>query len=142
MATTREAITMELTQYKKVRAAVQSNASPAALDDIKRVEHELRESLLATGVFDDVEVDHTDNPDGLVIAMCKFPGQMNRSQVAAKLELAWQDRLRFEFWEAHATLIDDDQIEFQGATRAGSNGTFVTLHVVAQKGPIPAQRVR
>ena len=133
---------MELTQYKKLRTAVQSNASPASVDDIRRLEQDLRESLMATGFFEEVEVDHTDNLDGMVIAMCKFPAQMSESQVAARLEQAWQDRLRFQFWEAHTTLVDDDQVEFQGATRTGSNGSFVTLHVVAQKAPIPAQRVR
>jgi hypothetical protein len=132
---------VELSQYKKLRTAVQSNASPASVDDIRRLEQDLRDSLMSTGFFEDVEVDHTDNLDGLVIAMCKFPSQMNQSQVAARLEQAWQDRLRFQFWEAHSTLVDDDQVEFQGATRTGSNGSFVTLHVVAQKAPIPAQRV-
>ena len=97
---------------------------------------------MSTGFFEEVEVDHTDNLDGMVIAMCKFPAQMNQSQVAARLEQAWEDRLRFQFWEAHTTIIDDDQVEFQGATRTGSNGSFVTLHVVAQKAPIPAQRIR
>jgi hypothetical protein len=133
---------MELTHYKKLRTAVQSNASPAALEDIRQVEQNLHDTLMATGFFEEVEVDHTDNPDGMVIAMCKFPAQMNQSQVAARLEQAWQDRLRFQFWEAHTTIIDEDQVEFQGATRTGSNGSFVTLHVVAQKAPIPAQRIR
>jgi hypothetical protein len=133
---------MELTQYKKLRTAVQSNASPAGVTDIQRLEQELRDILMSTGFFEEVEVDHTDNADGMVIAMCKFPAQMNESQVAARLEQAWQDRLRYQFWEAHTTIVDADQVEFQGATRTGSNGSFVTLHVVAQKAPIPAQRVR
>lgn len=132
---------MELTQYKKLRTAVQSNASPAGPDDRTRMAQALRETLMATGFFEEVEVDHTDNLDGMVIAMCKFPAQMSQAQVAARLEQAWQDRLRFQFWEAHSTIVDDDQVEFQGATRTGSNGHFVTMHVVAQKAPIPAQRV-
>jgi hypothetical protein len=133
---------MELTHYKKLRTAVQSNASPAAIEDIRQVEQNLHDTLMATGFFEEVEVDHTDNLDGMVIAMCKFPAQMSQSQVAARLEQAWQDRLRFQFWEAHTTIVDEDQVEFQGATRTGSNGSFVTLHVVAQKAPIPAQRIR
>lgn len=133
---------MELTHYKKLRTAVQSNASPAADAEIRRLEQNLHDTLISTGFFEDVEVDHTDNLDGMVIAMCKFPAQMNQSQVAARLEQAWQDRLRFTFWEAHTTIIDEDQVEFQGASRTGSTGSFVTLHVVAQKAPIPAQRIR
>lgn len=133
---------MELTHYKKLRTAVQSNASPADMADIRQVEERLRETLMSTGFFEEVEVDHTDNVDGMVIAMCKFPPQMSESQVAARLEQAWEDRLRFQFWEAHTTLVDDDQVEFQGATRTGSSGSYVTMHVVAQKAPIPAQRIR
>jgi hypothetical protein len=133
---------MELTHYKKLRTAVQSNASPADVNDIREIEQALRDTLMSTGFFEEVEVDHTDNIDGMVIAMCKFPSQMSESQVAARLEQAWEDRLRFQFWEAHTTIVDDDQVEFQGATRTGSSGAYVTLHVVAQKAPIPAQRVR
>lgn len=131
---------MELTQYKKLRTAVQSNAAPATTMQILEVEQNLRELLTATGLFEDVEVDHTDNVDGLVIAMCTFPEQLSHVQVAQRLEQAWEDRLRYPFWEAHATLADDDQVEFQGATRTGGSGTYVTVHVVAQKARVPAQR--
>ncbi len=132
---------MELTHYKKLRTAVQSNSSPAKGDQVVRLADSLRDSLMATGFFDEVEVDHTENLDGMVIAMCKFPAEMSESQVAAKLEQAWEDRLRFQFWEAHATQVDVDQVEFQGATRTGSAGAYVTIHIVAQKAPIPAQRM-
>jgi hypothetical protein len=133
---------MELTQYKKYRAGVQSNASPANSEQLAEVEANVRSMLMSTGFFEDVEVDHTDDVDELVIAMCKFPSQMSHVQIAQRLEQAWQDRLRFEFWEAHATLADDDQVEFQGATRSGSGGTYVTVHIVAQKAHVPAQRVK
>jgi hypothetical protein len=132
---------MELTQYHKYRTAVQSNASPAPPAQIQQVEQNLRSLLMSTGIFEDVEVDHTDDVDELVIAMCTFPSQMSHVQIAQRLEQAWQDRLRFEFWEAHATLADDDQVEFQGATRAGSGGSYVTVHIVAQKAGVPAQRM-
>jgi hypothetical protein len=132
---------MELTRYKKLRTAVQSNASPAGEHDVQRLEQSLQEVLMSTGMFEDVEVDHTDNLDGMVIAMCRFPSRLSESQVVASLEQVWQDRVRYEFWEAHSTLVDDDQVEFLGATRTGSTGSFVTVHLVAQKGPIPAQRI-
>jgi hypothetical protein len=132
---------MELTLYKKYRTAVQSNASPASTPQILEVEDNLRSMLMSNGFFEDVEVDHTDDVDELVIAMCRFPSQMSHVQIAQRLEQAWQDRLRFEFWEAHATLVDNDQVEFQGATRSGTGGTYVTVHIVAQKADVPAQRV-
>ena len=132
---------MELTQYKKFRTAVQSNAFPADSTQIVAVEENLRSLLMSTGFFEDVEVGHTDDVDALVIAMCTFPAQMSHVQIAQRLEQAWHDRLRFEFWEAHTTIADDEQVELQGATRTGSNGAYVTVHVVAQKAHVPAQRV-
>ena len=132
---------MELTQYKKLRTAVQSNSAPASTTQVEELEESLRSMLMSTGIFEDVEVEHTDNVDELVIAMCTFPSQMSQVQIAQRLEQAWQDRLRYEFWEAHTTLVDDEQVEFQGATRTSSNGTYVTVHVVAQKAHVPAQRV-
>ncbi len=132
---------MELTHYKKLRTAVQSNAAPADTTQVEELEENLRSMLMSTGIFEDVEVGHTDDVDELVIAMCTFPSQMSQVQIAQRLEQAWQDRLRYEFWEAHTTLVDDEQVEFQGATRTSSNGTYVTVHVVAQKAHVPAQRV-
>ena len=91
--------------------------------------------------FDEVEVGHTDDVDKLVIAMCTFPAQADKTRVAQRLETMWQDRLRYGFWEAHALLVDDDQVELEGATRPSTYGHYVTVHVVAQKGRVPAQRL-
>lgn len=133
---------MELIQYHKMRTAVQANASPGRPDELVSAEHRLAQGLRDSGLFEEVEVGHTDNVDNLVIALCKFPEQLTEAQVAARLEQLWQDVLRYQFWEAHATLVDRDHVEFQGATRTGTNGHYVTVHIVAQKAFIPAQRVR
>jgi hypothetical protein len=124
-----------------MRTAVQDNAFPGRPAELSTVEQALRDRLMASGIFEDVEVEHTDDVDELVIAMCKFPSQMSHVQIAQRLEQAWEDRVRFDFWEVHATLAEDDQVEFQGATRSGSAGEYVTVHIVAQKAPVPAQRV-
>jgi hypothetical protein len=132
---------MELTKYHKLRTAVQSNASPGSPTELSLLEERVRETLLGSGLFDDVEVGHTDDIDHLVIAMCHFPDHLSQAQIAQRLERLWEDRLRYGFWEAHATLVDSDQVEFQGATRTGSSGHYVTLHIVAQKARVPAQRI-
>jgi hypothetical protein len=87
-----------------------------------------------------IEVGVTDDADALVIAMCTFPDEMDAGRLAHWMEQLWQQRLRFPCWEAHATLVDDDQVEFLGATRVSANGHYVTLHVVAQRATIPTQR--
>lgn len=131
---------MELVKYHKMRTAVQVNASPGRPEELRGVAARLQQSLMETGLFEEVEVDSTENLDNLVIAMCKFPAQASHAQVAARLERLWEDRLRYQFWEAHSMIVHDDQVELQGATRTGTEGYYVTMHVVAQKAPIPAQR--
>ena len=132
---------MEITKFHKIRTAVQSNASPAAPHEIELLRQRLQDSLMATGLFDEVEVGETDDPDNLVIAMCRFPARARQAQVAQRLEQMWNDKLRYGFWEAHSLRVDADQVEFQGATRASSSGHYATLHIVAQKG-VPEQRSR
>ena len=131
---------MEMTTFRKMRTAVQANASPGAPSARALAVEELRRSLVDSGLFDEVEVEDTDDPDHLVIAMCKYPDHASHAQVAARLERLWQDRWRYGFWEAHALLVARDQVELQGATRTGTGGHYLTVHVVAQKARIPAQR--
>lgn len=132
---------MEIAQYHKLRQGVQMNASPGSVDELRAIRSELEAALTAVGLFEEVEVDYTDDVDHLVIAMCTFPEQLSREEIAHRLELLWEDRLSYPFWEAHSTRVDPDQIELQGATRAGAAGHYVTLHIVAQTARVPVQRV-
>ena len=132
---------MELAQYHKIRSAVQSNASPGPAQALRDVQENLASALASVGLFSDVEVGYTDDLDNLVIAMCSFPEDLTETEIARRLELLWEDRLRYGFWEAHATLVDEGQVELEGATRASQTGHYITLHVVAQRGFVPAQRV-
>jgi hypothetical protein len=131
---------MELIDFHKLRTAVQANAWPAAADDVLAVERKLWSALVGTGIFADVEVDRTDDPDRLVIAMCRYPFQLSADLAAEALEQVWRDRLRYDFWETHALIVARDQVELEAASRAGIDGHYVTLHVVAQQSPFPAQR--
>jgi hypothetical protein len=131
---------MELMGYRKLRTGIQMNAAPATTDTVRPMARRLEESLLATGFFSEVEVDATENVDAMVIGMFTFPAEMDGSRLAHWLEQLWQQQLRYGFWEAHATLVDDDQVEFLGATRVSLNGHYVTLHLVGQRAFVPAQR--
>ncbi len=131
---------MSLTRFHTLRTAVQSNAFPGSPAEVSAVEGNLQRSLAATGLFQDVEVGTTDDPDQLVIALCTFPPELSEDEVAERLEQLWQDRLRYPFWEAHATLVDRGRVELEAATRTSAGGHYVTLHVVAQRAGVPAQR--
>jgi hypothetical protein len=85
-------------------------------------------------------VEHTDDPDQLVIALCKFRPYYTERDVAKRLEEIWKDRVGYPFWEAHAIHADDGHVELEAASRPSENGGYVTVHLVAQKAHIPTQR--
>ena len=132
---------MNLLQFHRMRSAIQVYASPGADHDLMNVEESLRDLLMGSGVFEEVEVDHTDDPDQLVIALCKFNPRYSEDEVASRLETMWGERVSYPFWEAHALHVEDEHVELEAATRYSDNGHYVTVHLVAQKAPIPAQRL-
>ena len=131
---------MDLMQFHKVRTAIQTDASPGRGQDLRAVERTLSEMLLDSGLFEDVEVEHTDDVDKLVIALCRFRPFYTVRDVAGRLEEIWSDKVRYPFWARHAVLCDDDQVELEGASRVGPRGHYVTVHLVAQRARIPEQR--
>jgi len=101
----------------------------------------IRQGLVDTGWFDDVEVGATDDVDNLVIGMCRFPARLNEDQVARRLARLWEEELRYPFWDAHTTLVWEDQVELEGATRSSAQGHYVTVHIVAQRAAHTPPRV-
>jgi hypothetical protein len=133
---------MDLMTFHRKRSAIQVTADPGSPRDLEMVEEKFRDLLMDSGLFEEVEVEHTDNPDQLVIAMCKFRPSYTERDVANRLEVIWSDRVRYPFWEAHALRTNDDHVELEAASRIGPDGHYVTVHVVAKRADIPAQRPR
>ena len=131
---------MNLMQFHRLRTAIQGNAAPGSTRDLATVEGSLRSLLMSSGLFVDVEVERTDDPDQLVIALCTFDPHVSEAAVAGQLERLWADRVSFPFWEAHALLVEDEHVELEAASRPSPVGGYVTVHLVAQKARIPAQR--
>ena len=131
---------MNLLQFQRMRTAIQVNASPGRDADLALVEGNLRHVLMDSGLFEEVEVQHTDDLDQLVIALCRFRPEYTEADVAGGLERIWADRVRYPFWAAHAIRTYADQVEFQAASRHSERGHYVTVHLVAQRARVPAQR--
>jgi hypothetical protein len=131
---------MNLIDFQKLRSGLQMNAYPGARDALSAVENSFREVLMASGAFEDVEVEHTDDPDRLVIALCRFRPELAERDIAELVASAWHDRIRYTYWDASAVLVDDEHVEFQAASRNSQTGHYVTVHMVAQKAAVPAQR--
>jgi hypothetical protein len=131
---------MNLSMFHRVRTGIQVNASPGPKPALEAVEGNLRDVLMSSGLFEEVEVEHTDDPDQLVIALCQFRPQYSEADVAYRLEQMWGDRVRYEYWEAHAIATAQDHVELEAATRVAQDGHYVTVHLVAQRAAIPSQR--
>ena len=135
---------MELSHFHKLRSALQLSARRGAERELAEAQTRVRRSLVSAGWFEDVEVGATEDADNLVIAMCRFPARLSEERVAERLSQLWEEGLRYPFWGAHTTLVWTDQVELEGATRAGAYGHYLTVHILAQKAPqlavVPAQR--
>jgi hypothetical protein len=131
---------MDLISFHRVRTGIQVNASPGTGPELSAVESTLREVLMSSGLFEQVEVGATSDPDRLVIALCQFLPFLTEQDVATRLEAIWSDRVRYPFWEAHAVRTENGHVEFEAASRASQQGHYVTVHLVAVKAGIPTQR--
>lgn len=131
---------MDVRQYHRLRAAIQDNAAPGRWEDVAPMADTLRALLSCSVLFSNVEVEATDDPDQMVIGLCEFRTGIDSGTVAGFLEDAWEDRLRYPFWEVHSTRASSTHVEFHGATRHSPVGHYVTFHVVARRHRIPAQR--
>ncbi len=131
---------MDLMAFHKLRNGVKGNAFPGSRKQLANVEKNLRDLLMSSGIFEDVEVGHTDDPDRLVVAMCRFAPEYSEQDIADAMSWMWTDRVSYPYWQAHSLLVDSAHVEFQAATRDGSAGHYVTVHMVAQQTRIPAQR--
>lgn len=132
---------MNLAQFHTMRTALQDNASPGQDRDLVSVERSLRTLLVKSGAFEQVEVDHTDDPDKLLIALCKFRPQLSETEIARRLEQIWREQVSYPFWEAHTLRVERDHVELEAASRPSPSGHYVTVHLVAQKTRVPSQRV-
>ena len=131
---------MKLMHFHTLRSGVQANASPATERALVAMENTLRDALSDSGLFDSVEVEHTDDPDQLVVALCQYRPNLTEDEVAETIERLWDERVSYTFWEVHATRVDDGFVELEGATRESVVGRYATVHLVAQRSQVPTQR--
>jgi hypothetical protein len=127
---------MNLVAFQRLRNGLQLNAAPATSQVRRVLEVGLRAELLASGVFDVVEVGRSDESDRLVLGLCTYSAEVTEDEVRWAVERAWS-ALAFHHWQAHAFLTDEGHVELQAATLDRPAGRFVTVHVVAQRAEAP-----
>jgi hypothetical protein len=131
---------MDLREFHQLRTAIQAHAGPGSPADVALVEARVRDLLLESGLFELVETEHTDDPDRLVIGLCRFRPFLVEAEVGTRIEEIWNEHVRYPYWESHHLLVESGHVEFQAATRVSDRGHYVTVHLIAQADRIPAQR--
>ena len=131
---------MKLMHFHTLRSGVQINASPATEPTLVAIANNLRDLLDGCGLFDSVEVEHTADPDQLVVALCQYRPNLSEDEIAAAVERLWDERVSYTFWEVHVVRTDEGFVELEGATRESVTGRYATLHLVAQRAAVPTQR--
>ncbi len=96
--------------------------------------------LSESGLFETVEVEHTDDPDQLVVGLCRLEDSVSEDVVGVAVQRLWRDHVSYPFWEIHSIKAEDDHVELHGATRESIVGGYVTVRLVAHRPSVPAQR--
>lgn len=131
---------MQLVHFHTLCTGLQANAAPAASRALVERQRALHELLEQSGAFVSVEVEHTDDPDRLLVALCEFRQHLPEEAVVEVLSRLWEAGVRYPYWEAHSFLVEDGHVELRAASRESHLGHYVTVHLVAQRSMLPTQR--
>ena len=85
-------------------------------------------------MFAQVEVELTEDPERLLVALVRFrPGTPER-QVASFLEAVWITELRLSGLDVFHSLTDPGHVEFEAVTGDQDSGYVLSLQLVALEG--------
>ena len=106
---------MDMASFHRLRTAVQQNARPAGDAPVVAMERALEELLQGSALFSDVELGRTDDPDQLVIGVCRCAEQILPWEAGMGLERLWRTACAGTRWEAHHVGCTESLMEFEGA---------------------------
>lgn len=121
-------------EFVQLRAAMTVNLPPASGALTADAASTLRRRLVSSVMFAQVEVEATEDPERLLIAMVRFrPGTPER-QVASFLEAVWITELRLDGLDVFNFLVEDGHVEFEAVTGDQQSGYFLSLQLIAVRG--------
>ncbi len=81
---------MDHASFHTLRTAVQHNARPAGELPAASLQRDLTEALSASRLFDQVELGRTDDPDQLVIGLCRCADGVMPWEAGVGVERIWR----------------------------------------------------
>lgn len=127
---------MNLDGLRSLRSSVQRDATPASSQVRRILEDGLREELLTTGVFTDLSVGGSSDPDRHLMVLGLFGSDLTEDEVADAVDRAWSE-VAFHHWRAEAFLVQDGHVEFLALSLDRPGGHYVTVHLVVQRSTAP-----
>ena len=130
----RQSHRVDRVEFVRLRQGLVDNLPPASGAVIDDAASRLRRRLASSVMFAQVEVEVTDDPERLLVALVRFrPGTPER-QVASFLEAVWITELRLSGLDVFHSLIEDGHVEFEAVTGDQESGYVVSLQLVALEG--------
>ena len=121
-------------EFVRLRRGLTTNLPPASGALIDDAASRLRRRLASSVMFAQVEVEVTDDPERLLVALVRFrPGTPER-QVASFLEAVWITELRLSGLDVFNFLVEDGHVELEAVTGDQDSGYFVSLQLIALEG--------
>jgi len=123
---------MDTTSFHRLRTAVQENGNPADDSSTTRLRDAFRDALAGSRLFGEVELGHTEDPNQMVIGVCRCADGVLPWEAGMGVERLWTALAADTRWEAHTVACTESLMEFEGAVTLDDGGRYVTVHVVAE----------
>jgi hypothetical protein len=121
-------------EFVQLREALTTNLPPASGALVDDAASRLRQRLVASVMFAQVEVEVTEDAERLLVAMARFrPGTPER-QVSSFLEAVWITELRLSGLDVFHFLAEDGHVELEAVTGDQESGYFLSLQLIAVEG--------
>ena len=118
----------------QLRDALTANLPPASGALLDAAASRLRRRLVSSVMFAQVEVEVTEDPERLLVALVRFrPGTPGR-QVSSFLEAVWITELRLSGLDVFNFLVEEGHVELEAATGDHDAGYFLSLQLIALEG--------
>ena len=123
---------MDPKAFHKLRTAVQENGHPAEASHAEALVDSLQSAFERSRLFSEAELGTTDDPDRLVIGVCRCAPDVLPWEAGIGVERMWTTAVLDLQWQAHTVGCTESLMEFEGAVTIDDSGHYVTVNIVAE----------
>jgi hypothetical protein len=121
-------------EFVRLRTGLTANLPPATGPLIEAAASRLRRRLVSSVMFAQVEVEITEDPERLLVALVRYRPGTPKRQVSSFLEAVWISELRLPGLDMFHFIVEDGHIELESATGDQESGYYLSLQLIALEG--------